>query len=113
MTPIATPKRSRGRPRLGPPMQGTGLYLPVALAARLRAADPSGAGKLSAGLRALVGDRDALAAALTRACADLLSVDRAAGDDTTPAQLAADYVAIARTEAADRAGAPASAAGEN
>jgi hypothetical protein len=91
-----------GRKPLGPHLYRATLTVPDALMARLRAADPKGTDNASAGLRALVDDRDHLAAALTRACSDLLSVDRAAEDDTTPERLAADYVEIARTEAWER-----------
>lgn len=97
-----TTKRGRGRPRLGPPMRSTGLYVPVALAQRLRDADPKGQGKLGAGLRALVAERDVLEAALTRACADLLSVDRAEGDTVTASELADDYLEIARQDQDDK-----------
>ena len=90
------PRRPKGRPSLGVPMRYTGLYLPVALSDRLRAA---GDGNLAAGLRAIVAERDALDNALRRACADLLSVDRADGDDTTASKLAADYVSISLPEA--------------
>lgn len=111
-TPAVGSKRGRGRPRLGPEMTDTGLSLPVALAQRLRDADPKGQGKLAAGLRALVEELDHLAAALRLACSDLLSVDRAEGEDTTPARLAADYVEIAKTEAWERTRQPQQAARE-
>ena len=91
------PRRPKGRPSLGVPMRYTGLYLPVALSARLQTA---GDGNLAAGLRALVAERDTLEAALRLACADLLSVDRCEGNDTTASELANDYLARDRLRVA-------------
>jgi hypothetical protein len=99
--PSGGKRTGAGRKPLGPHLYRATLTVPDALMARLRAADPKG--KASAGLRALVEERDCLAAALTRACSDLLSVDRAEGDDTTAPELATSYLEIARTEAWERA----------
>ena len=89
--------RGPGRPTLGPGHRRTTVFLPDEQITDLQRL---GGGSASAGIRALVEDRDLLAAALTRACADLLSTDRAEGDTSTAAELAREYVEIARTEAA-------------
>lgn len=90
--------RGRGRPSLGPGHRRTTVFLTEDQIDRLKEA---GRGNASAGLRALVEDRDHLAAALTRACADLRGYSPEAGGATAE-ELANDYLAIARVEAAAR-----------